>query len=170
MAGRINELPKGSGIRWNSSWPLERAPKRKLAGKGDWVLAIDIAKGSPGLVAYYPAQEGAPEMKLDDGSIWGQSVVFRPFRRVTSSEEAEKFCVTFCSRGYSTAEALKHQRGTMWGFNWAVPTMGTVRMAAQIADRYFGGDYDGAWALGREFETLIREAENALYDRLRSNA
>jgi hypothetical protein len=163
MAGRINELPKGSGVKWNSGWPFSEPPKAAKS-KGDWTLAISITKDAMGLVAYYPTDERPPELAMPDGTWHGREVKFRPFHQVGSAEEAHKFCVTFCSRGYYPAKALEYQDGVMWAFNWAVPTLATVRMASQIAKKYFGNDYDGAWALGREFEAKIREAENALYE------
>lgn len=161
MGERINERPKG--VNWNSSWPFTKMPEA-LKGKGDWILAMSITKGAVGLTAYYPAGEGAPRLTLDDGSLWGQGVTFRPFHRVASRELAHKFCVTFCSRGYNQLSALAHQDGTVWAFNWAVPTLATVRMASQVAERYFDDDYDGAWDLGRAFGREIREAENAMYE------
>lgn len=162
MAGRVNELPKGSGVKWNSMWPFGEMPVAPKS-KGDWTMAISITKGAVGLVAYYPTGERPPELTVPDGTIWGREVKFRPFRKVGSAEEAHKFCVTFCSRGYHEVEALTYQDGTVWAFNWAVPTLATVRMAARVAEKYFSGDYEGAWKVGRSFDDVIREAENALY-------
>lgn len=161
MAERINERPKG--VNWNSGWPYSTLPKAAKS-KGDWTLAISINPGAVGLVAYYPTSEEPPELRLNDGSLCGLEVAFRPFYRVDLDSRADKFCITFCSRGHFKAPALAHQDGIMWGFNWAVPTLATVRMASQIADKYFGDDYDGAWNLGRAFGTQIREAENAAYE------
>lgn len=164
MAGRINERPKG--VNWNSGWPYAALPGM-VTSKGEWTLGISITPDAIGAVAYYPTREEPPALRLDDGTIWGLEVKFRPFFRVGSPEEAEKFCGMFCSQGYYTASTLKHQGGTMWWFNWGVPTLTTVRMASQIAKKFFSDDCDGAWHLGRAFEHEIRTAENALHEAAR---
>lgn len=161
MAERLMSLPKG--VRWNSAWPLTEMPKAPRS-KGEWTLAISINKEAPGLVVFYPSDEAAPEVVMDDGTIWGKRVTFRPFYRVGSARDAERFCVNFCSQGHHEAEALKeHQDGIMWGFNWVSLTLATVKIAGQVADHLFNDRYDEAWSTGKKFGASIRIAENAAY-------
>ena len=164
MSGRAFERP--AGVRWNSAWPYTKRPAMAHS-EGPWELAISIHPDMNGLVVYYPTPEGAPE-------VWGSSnqpIAFKSFYRVETKEDAEKFCVMFCSRGYGRHWMLEqHQEGTLWGFNWTSLTMSTPHLASQVADHYFHGRVDEAWNLGREFEELLRAAERAAYEEKEKSA
>ena len=166
MASRITERP--AGITVSSSWPYERmptnmVPKRKSTG---WVLALSIDPILPGVVTYYPAGTGKQVLHLNDGSLWGKKVTPRPFYRVATKEECEKFVVTFCmqDRGEPYPKLVPHQDGIFWLLNWSSMTAANVAIASQIADHYFNDRYDAAWAVGRGFERLLVAAENAYWE------
>lgn len=164
MAGRAHVRP--AGVNWNSAWPYAKQPKM-VRSEGPWELAISIDPALGGLVVYYPTAQGAPLVWADDR----KEIPFKPFYRVASKEQAERFCVMFCSRGYHRFWMLEeHQDGTVWGFNWSSLTMSTPRLASQIADHFFHGRVDEAWDLGREFERLLIAAENAAYEASRKTA
>jgi hypothetical protein len=130
--------------------------------EGDWEMAISISPTMSGLVVFYPATEGAPWV-ADNGY---KQVSLKPFYRVGGKGDAERFCVMFCSRGHGKHWALEqHQDGILWGFNWSSLTMSTVRLASQVADHFFHGRTNEAWAVGRAFEELLRAAENAEYEK-----
>jgi hypothetical protein len=164
MAGRAFERPPG--VRWNSAWPYAKQPKM-MVSEGEWELSISISPSMGGLVVYYPTEVGAPE--VDDGNH--KLVTLKPFYRVASRKDAERFCVMFCSRGYGKHWALEeYQEGTLWGFNWSSLTMSAVPLASQVADHFFHGRVDEAWAVGRAFEELLRDAEAAVYEKTQRGA
>lgn len=163
MSSRVMERPKG--VTANSPWPYERmpeilTPKRKPTG---WVLAISIDPDLHGLFTYYPAGSGRQTLHIDNGTWGGKRITTRPFYRVDSKEEAEKFTV-FCSQGYSKSTALlPHQGGEFWSFNWCSLTAATVAIASQIADHFYNGRRDAAWDVGKAFEDQVHAAENAYW-------
>lgn len=165
MASRVMERPKG--IAANSPWPYEQmpeiqTPKRKPTG---WVLAISIDPDLHGLVTYYPAGTGRQVLHIDNDTWNGKRITTRPFYRVDTKEEAEKFCVTFCSMGYTKSPGLlPHQDGEFWAFNWCSLTAATVAMASQVAEHYFNNRYEAAWNVGRAFGDKISAAETAHYE------
>lgn len=171
MSSRVLERP--DNVNAASSWPYERMPevmtqKRRSTG---WVLAISVEPELHGLVTYYPAGSGKQVLHINNGTTWGKKITTRPFYRVRTKEEAEKFCISFCSRGYSANERLlPHQDGEFWSFNWSSLTAATVAVASQIAEHYFNGRVDAAWDTGRAFEKVLNEAENAYHDAKRKAA
>lgn len=165
MAERLNERIKG--VNWNSPWPYTKAqPLAKNPGKA-YTLGISIDPIASGLVAFWPSEEGAPTLTLDNGTLWGKDVKFRPFYSCDSIDIATKFCVTFCMRGYGNYPALSYQDGVQWLFNWSSLTISTVRMASQVADHYFNDRYEEAWVVGKAFGEQIRMAENEYWDKKR---
>lgn len=177
MATRIPALPKG--VRKTSPWPYAEMPKdRRPSGKATgWVLAISIEPELNGLVTYYPAGTRFPVpledrtsprqiLHIADGSLWGKKVTTKPFYRVGTREQAEKFCTVFCSmgRGPRHEKLLPHQEGISWGFNWCSLTETTVRIASQVADHYFNDRYDEAWLVGNAFGDQIQAAMNAAHE------
>lgn len=182
MADRIGSLPKG--IKVSSAWPYATMPEKKTPAKksGGWVLAISTHPDLNGLVTYYPAGTDFPvpledrtskrQMLHIEGKGWyGTKVTTKPFYRVETKEQAEKFAVTFCSRGYTQEEKLlPHSDGEFWGFNWSSLTNATVAIASQVADHFFNNRRDEAWAVGKAFGDQIRAAENAEYDKMRKVA
>ncbi len=164
MASRVMERP--GNVTANSAWPYERmpenrAPKRRATG---WVLAISIEPELHGLVMYYPAGSGRQVLHIDNNTFHGKRITMHPFYRVATKEEAEKFCVTFCSLGYPAMPTLlPHQDGSPWGFNWSSLTKATVAMASQVAEHYFNDRYNEAWRVGKAFGEKIHEAENAYH-------
>lgn len=165
MASRVMKRPHN--VTANSPWPYDRmpekqTPKRKPTG---WVLAISVEPELHGLVTFYPAGTGRQTLHIDNGTLHGKRITTRPFYRVGTKEEAEKFCVTFCSLGYTKEPGLlPHQDGDMWGFNWSSLTAATVAMASQVAEHYFNDRYDAAWSVGKAFGDTIHEAENAYWE------
>lgn len=166
MSGRIQKRPEG--VTASSAWPYAVMPaKVKQPGRkpGQWVLAISIDPDLNGLVTYYPSGNGAQTLHIDNGTWGGKRISMKPFWRVGTKEEAEKFAVTFCSQGYGRSEKLlPHQDGTFWGFNWSSLTMATVNVATRIAESFFGDRYNEAWAIGRAFEETLLAAERAAYE------
>lgn len=166
MGSRVTERPKGVGV--NSPWPYNEMPESKLPKRQPtgWVLAISIEPELNGLYTYYPAGTGRQVLHIDNGTWNGKRITTRPFYRVDTEKEAEDFTV-FCSRGYTTNEKLlPHQGGEFWAFNWSSLTASTVAIASQIADHFFNGRRDAAWAVGKAFEDQVRAAENAYYESL----
>lgn len=160
MGSRVMERPKG--ITANSPWPYSEMPESKLPERKPtgWVLAISIDPDLHGLFTYYPAGRGRQTLHIDNGTWNGKRITTRPFYRVGTKEEAEKFAV-FCSRGHSTNTALlPHQDGEFWAFNWCSLTAATVAIASQVADHFYNGRRDAAWAVGKAFEGQVRAAEN----------
>lgn len=167
MGDRVFELP--AGVKPSSAWPYEEMPqaKRSKIRQGGWVLAISIDPDLNGLVTYYPHEEGPQVLHIDNGTWHGKKIKTQPFYRVATKEEAEKFTV-FCSMGYQPVpELLPHQDGILWGFNWCSLTKATVKVASQIADHFFNGRRDEAWAVGKAFGEEIRVADNAAYEQTR---
>ena len=159
MSARVHERP--AGVRWNSAWPYSKQPEM-MSSEGEWELAISISPSMGGLIVFYPTKDGTPEVEDNND----KPVTLKPFYRTSSKESAEKFCVMFCSRGYGSHWALEeHQDGILWGFNWSSLTMATVRTASQIADHFFNGRVNEAWAVRRAFEDQLRAAENAAYEK-----
>lgn len=173
MTGRIAALPQD--VKASSAWPYEvmpQAKRPKVRGTGvGWVMAISVDPDLNGLYTYYPHGDGPQVLHFNNGTPWGKKVTTKPFYRVATKEEAEQFTI-FCSMGHGAPshELLPHQDGIFWGFNWCSLTTATVKMASRIADHFYNGRRDEAWALGRTFGDQIHAAENAAYDRLRSNA
>lgn len=164
MASRVMKRPHN--VTANSPWPYtempeNKMPKRKPTG---WVLAISTDPDLHGLVTYYPAGNGRQVLHIDNGTFHGKRITMQPFYRVAEREQAEKFCVTFCSLGYTKSPGLlPHQDGDMWGFNWSSLTKATVAVASQVADHYFNDRYDQAWTVGKAFGDQITAAENEYY-------
>lgn len=162
MGERIQELPEG--ISKLSAWPYEVMPgsaiqRRRQTG---WVMAISIEPELGGLVTFYPAGTGRQVLHIDNGTWNGKKITTKPFYRINEKEQAEKFVITFCSRGHSTSPGLlPHQDGEFWAFNWSSLTQATVGIASQVADHFFNDRRDEAWAVGRAFGDQIRAAENA---------
>lgn len=164
MGSRVMERPKN--VTANSPWPYNEMPESKLPKRkpNGWVLAISIDPDLHGLFTYYPAGTGRQVLHIDNGTIWGKKITTRPFYRVGTKEEAEKFTV-FCSRGYTpNPRLLPHQDGEFWSFNWCSLTAATVAIASQIADHFYNGRRDAAWAVGKAFEDQVHAAENAYWE------
>lgn len=163
MSSKVMERPKGVGA--NSPWPYNEMPESKTPRRQPtgWVMAISIEPELSGLYTYYPAGTGRQVLHIDNGTLYGKRITTRPFYRVETKAEAEKFTV-FCSRGYNPNERLlPYQDGEFWGFNWSSQTAATVAVASQIADHFFNGRRDAAWAVGKAFEDQIHAAENAYW-------
>lgn len=177
MGARIQKLPKG--IRKTSAWPYAEMPesKKPRTRKTGLILAISIEPELNGLVTYYPVGTEFPVpqedrvsprqiLHIDNGTWSGKKITTKPFYQVDTVEQAERFCTTFCSLGYSTnKELLPHQDGVFWGFNWCSLTAATVPLASQVADHFFNDRYNDAWTVGKAFGDQIHAAENAAYDR-----
>lgn len=164
MSSRVMERPKGVSV--TSPWPYQEMPESKLPRRKPtgWVLAVSTEPELHGLVTYYPAGTGKQVLHIDDGSMWGKKITMKPFYRVETKDQAEQFAGTFCSMGYNpNVDLLPHQEGVFWGFNWSSLTGATVAMASQIADHFFGGRRDEAWALGKAFGEKIHDAENTAH-------
>lgn len=170
MSSRVMERPQGVTV--SSPWPYGQMPAKvtpKRAPKG-WVLAISTDPDLHGLYTYYPAGTGRQVLHIDNGTPWGKRITTKPFYRVPTKEQAEQFAV-FCSRGYTPNRALlPHQDGEFWTFNWSSLTDATVAVASQIADHFFNGRRDEAWAVGHAFGDQIHTAENAYWDAKRKTA
>jgi hypothetical protein len=164
MATKIDKLP--AGVRKTSAWPYQEMPENLTPPRrpSGWVLAISIEPETNGLVTYYPAGSGSQVLHIDNDTFHGKRITMKPFYRVHTKEEAEKFAVTFCSLGYGRNEKmLPHQNGEFWGFNWSSLTMATVAVASQVADNFFNDRYREAWNIGKAFGEKLRVAENARY-------
>lgn len=165
MASRIKERPQGVTVA--SPWPYGEMPESKLPRRKPtgWVLAVSTDPELGGLVTYYPAGSGKQVLHIDDGTFHGKRITMKPFYRVETKEQAEKFAVTFCSMGYSRSKSLlPHQEGIFWGFNWSSLTNATVAIASQVADHFFSDRYNDAWTVGKAFGDQITAAENAAYE------
>lgn len=173
MGARITTPLKG--VRKTSAWPYAQMPesKKPRSRKTGWILAISIEPELAGLVTFYPAGTDFPVpeeyrtskrqiLHIDNGSLWGKKITTRPFYRVDTKDQCERFVITFCSRGYTPSEKLlPHQDGEFWTFNWCSLTASTVHIASQVADHLFNDRYDEAWAVGKAFGDQIHTAENA---------
>lgn len=163
MGSRVMQRP--GNVTASSPWPYaempeSKLPKRKATG---WVLAMSIDPDLAGLFTYYPAGTGRQVLHIDNGSLWGKKITTKPFYRVPTKQDAEKFTI-FCSQGYSKSMGLlPHQDGEFWSFNWCSQTMATVHIASQVADHFFNGRRDEAWAVGKAFGDQIHAAENAYW-------
>lgn len=183
MGARIQSLPEG--VKKSSAWPYATMPEKKTPAKksGGWVLAISIDPDLNGLVTYYPAgtdfevpQEERTSKRqtlhIDNGTWNGKKITTKPFYRVGSKEDAEKFASAFCTegRGPKSPKLLPYSDGEFWGFNWCSLTEATVAIASQVADHFFNDRYEGAWLVGKAFGDQIHAAENAEYDKQRKAA
>lgn len=180
MGARIQSLPKG--VRRSSAWPYATMPEKKAPKKksGGWVLAISIDPDLNGLVTYYPAgtdfevpQEDRTSKRqilhIDNGTWHGKKITTKPFYRVDSKEDAERFVSAFCTLGRGPKEPalLPHQGGCFWAFNWCSLTQATVAIASQVADHFFSDQWGKAWSVGNAFGDQNNAAENAEYDKLK---
>lgn len=183
MGHRIQTLP--TGIKKSSAWPYAEMPEKKKPAKrsGGWILAISIDPDLNGLVTYYPAgtdfevpREGRTSKRqilhIDNNTLWGKKITTKPFYRVATKKEAEKFAGTFCTegRGAKSPKLLPHSDGEFWGFNWCSLTEATVAIASQVADHFFNDRWDEAWMVGKAFGDQVHAAENAEFDKLKKIA
>lgn len=138
MAFRNPNPPRGG------AWPYAQLPK-KAHTEGPWKMGMD-ANGS---MVVWPADKQFPEQL-------GLIEAFRGER-----ETMEKFLITFCMLGYEIESLHLYQDSRVRLFNWISGTLAQIHVASQVAEQFFAGEYDAAWAVGQAFEDQLQAAQLA---------
>lgn len=141
MAYRIPNPPEGT--EQYSSWPYPVLPKRAVTD-GPWRMGMSAG----GSMVLWPSDEPFPE----------ELGLIEAFRG--EKEQLERFQMMFCMRSYETDDRYRyHADGQVWLFNWISTTVSQIHIASQVAQKFMAGDTDGAWEVGRTFETALMAAE-----------